>query len=161
MRMIGFALFVMLAGTATAAPTTAVDARAGIEAFNRAFDQATRKMDNTAALALWEDDGVSLLPNTAPIVGKKAIAGFFDTVSRQLADAHMQSFEDHCTDIQISGDLASEWCLEHQIVTFANGKPPFDGRGKMLLVLHRGSDVRWRLRQEMWNQAVTPASGSR
>jgi len=146
-----FALFLVCAVSAHAA---ANNDRAGVEAFNRAFDQATRSMNNTATLALWEDDGVSLLPGTAPIVGKQAIAQFIDRVTRQMPRAHMQSFEDHCSDIQVSGDLASEWCEEHQVVTFANGKPPFDGRGKMLLVLHRGSDGHWRLRQEMWNQAA-------
>lgn len=159
MRTIGYAsLVLLLAGSARAAPVTTADARSGIEAFNRAFDQATRNMDNAATVALWEDDGVSLLPSTAPIVGKKAIATFMDDVLRQLPGAHMKSFEDHCFDIQISGDLASEWCQEHQFVTFADGKPPFDGRGKMLLVLHRGADGQWRLRQEMWNQAIAPAS---
>ena len=29
----------------------------------------------------------------------------------------------------------------------------FDGLRKMSLVLHRGTDGVWRLRQEMWNQA--------
>ncbi|MEO7149904.1 MAG: nuclear transport factor 2 family protein [Rhodanobacteraceae bacterium] len=159
MRTIGCALFVLLLTCgASAAPSTTVDARVGVEAFNRAFDHATRDMDNAATLALWEDDGVSLLPSTAPIVGKRAIAKFMDDVLRQLPGARMKSFEDRCFDIQISGDLASEWCQEHQVVTFANGKPPFDGRGKMLLVLHRGGDGQWRLQQEMWNQAaVEPA----
>ena len=137
--------------------TAQAGAPADIAAFNRAFDQATRTMDNAATLALWENDGVSLLPSTPPIVGKQAIARFMDNVTRELRGAHMKSFEDHCSDIQVSGDLASEWCIEHQVVVFADGKPPFDGRGKMLLVLHRGSDGHWRLRQEMWNQAAAAA----
>ena len=148
---------VLLLGVATA-QAGAAGMPAGIAAFNRAFDQATRTMDNAATLALWEDDGVSLLPSTPPIVGKQAIARFMEDVTRQLRGAHMKSFEDHCSDIQVSGDLASEWCEEHQVVAFADGKRPFDGRGKMLLVLHRGSDGRWRLRQEMWNQAAAPAT---
>ncbi|MEO6966914.1 MAG: nuclear transport factor 2 family protein [Rhodanobacteraceae bacterium] len=155
MRTVLRALVFFFVCGAHAAPTDAVNSRAGVDAFNRAFDQATRNMDNAATLALWEDNGVSLLPSTAPIIGKKAIATFMDDVLRQLPGAHMKSFEDRCFDIQISGDLASEWCQEHQVVTFNDGKPPFDGRGKMLLVLHRGAEGHWRLRQEMWNQAAT------
>ena len=41
-----------------------------IDAFNRALAAATRSMDNAALLALWDDDGISLLPSTKPIVGK-------------------------------------------------------------------------------------------
>ena len=127
---------------------------AGVEAFNQAFDAATRHMDNAATLALWEDDGVSLLPSTAPIVGKPAIAKFMAAVMASIPDGHMQSFDSACFDISVSGDWASEWCTEHQLVQFASGKPPFEGWGKLLLVLHRGSDGKWRLKTEMWNQAL-------
>jgi ketosteroid isomerase-like protein len=128
-------------------------ARAGVERFNRAFADATRRMDNAASLALWEDDGVSLLPGTKPIVGRRAIGEFMTSVTSQFPGAHMRSFESECFDITISGDWASEWCTEHQVVDLPDGRPPFDGRGKMLLVLHRGADGAWRLSREMWNQA--------
>ena len=129
-------------------------ADAGIEEFNRALVQATTHMDNAAALALWEDDGITLLPQTKPIIGKKAIAKFLDEVSAQLAGARMEKFEMKCFDIEVTKDSASEWCEEHQHVMLPDGKPPFDGRGKMLLVLHRGADGKWRLRREMWNEGV-------
>ena len=38
------------------------------------------------------------------------------------------------------------------------GKPPFDGWGKMLLVLHKGADGKWRVKQEMWNQGLAPGA---
>ena len=137
-----------------AAATT--DARAGIATFNRAFAQSTRTMDNRAALALWEDDGISLLPSTPPIMGKNAIGKFLDDFHKKYPGARMRAFESQCFDIQVSGNLATEWCTEHQLVKLSPDKPPFDGHGKMLLVLHRDKDGRWRLRQEMWNQAVAP-----
>jgi ketosteroid isomerase-like protein len=132
--------------------------QAGVEAFNQAFGAATRRMDNAAILALWTDDGVSLLPSTPPIVGKKAIGAFLDAVMAQLSGAHMETFEMQCRDITISGALAAEWCTEHQIVRLAGDKPPFEGWGKMLLVLRRDDDGRWRLKTEMWNQALAPGA---
>lgn len=122
-----------------------------VEAFNRSLSEATTRMDNTAMLALWEDDGVSLLPAAAPISGKPRIAQFLAGVSAQFPHARMQSFNLHCFDIETSGDWASEWCLEHQVVMLAQGRPVFDGRGKMLLVLHRERDHAWRIHSEMWN----------
>jgi len=127
------------------------EARAGIAAFNQALDDATRRMDNAASLALWEEDGISLLPQTKPIIGKKAIAVLLDSVMAQLAGAKMTFFESECFDIEVAGDWAAEWCTEHQVVALGDGKT-FEGRGKMLFVLHR-SDGKWRIKREMWNQA--------
>jgi ketosteroid isomerase-like protein len=137
----------VIAQTATPSP------RAEIEAFNRRFEDATMRMDNAATLSLWADEGISLLPSTEPIVGKAAISAFLDRVTSEIKGAKMEKFELECFAIEASGDLASEWCNEHQIVLMPGGKPPFDGRGRMLLVLRKGRDGRWLLLREMWNQA--------
>jgi ketosteroid isomerase-like protein len=78
------------------------------------------------------------MPSTAPSRARRA-----------ESDSH---------DVHISGDWASEWCTEHQIVALPSGKPPFNGYGKMLLVLRRGADGAWRIREEMWNYALAPDS---
>ena len=131
-------------------------ARTEIDAFNRVLANATRHMDNAATIVLWDNDGVSLLPSTKPIVGKTEIAQFMQKVMAQMPDGHMKQFDLACFDIEVSGNWASEWCQEHQIVVFSGGKPQFEGWGKMLLVLHRDSGGGWRLKREMWNQALAP-----
>lgn len=134
--------------------TTATPAvQQSIDRFNHALESATRNMDNAATLALWDDDGVSLLPSTPPIAGKPALGKFLDEVTAKFPGAHMESFEMECHTIDASGDSASEWCSEHQVVRFADGKPTFDGRGTMLLVLHRNRGGEWRIKAEMWNPA--------
>ena len=129
---------------------------AEIARFNHALEEATRAMKNAAVLALWDDDGVSLLPGQAPLVGKKAIGRFFDDVTAKMPGAKMVTFELQCYDVRVEGRTATEWCSEHQVVQFADGKPPFDGHGNMLLVLHKGDDGVWRLRAEMWNAGEPP-----
>ena len=52
--------------------------------FNQKLADATRHMDNAATLALWADDGVSLLPDASPLLGKPAIAAFMDRVTASL-----------------------------------------------------------------------------
>jgi ketosteroid isomerase-like protein len=143
-----------LAPTPTATATTASDGRAGVVAFNRALIDAMRRMDNTAIVALWEDDGVTLLPGAKPVLGKRAIVTMLEEIARKYPAARMKSFEMECAGIEIEGDVAHEYCDEHQIVELGTGEPPFDGRGKMLFVLHRGADGVWRLRREMWNEGA-------
>lgn len=127
--------------------------RAEIEAFNHRLEDATLRMDNAATMELWAEDGVSLMPSAKPVVGKAAIGAFLENMTLQLKGARMEKFELNCEGIEVAGDLATEWCSEHQVVQLGNGKPPFDGRGRMLLVLRRGGDGRWRMLREMWNQA--------
>ncbi len=141
-----------------AGETNLAAARDGIDAFNRALGEAANKMDNAAMLALWEDDGVSLLPQTAPITGKKEIAKFLDGVMAGMPGAKMLELESQCFDVEIDGPWASEWCTEHQKVDLGPGKAPFEGFGKMLFVLHRGGDGTWRIKREMWNQGLAPSS---
>ena len=148
-----------LADAVAAPPPAAAPARAGIEAFNRALIDATTRMDNAATLSLWEEDGIALLPLTKPSVGRKAIAAFLDETMAQLSSARMEKFEMSCHDIEVSGDWASEWCVEHQRVQMGGDKPAFEGSGVILLVLHRGTDGKWRMKREMWNQAAPAAPG--
>jgi len=153
MRKILIFPLLLAAALPTIAQTMPLSPRAEIEAFNRKLEDATRRMDNAAIVALWADDGISLLPSTNPIVGKAAIAAFIDSVTTQIKGAKMEKYELECFAIDVSGDIASEWCSEHQVVVMPGDKPPFNGRGKMLLVLRRGLDGKWRLQREMWNQA--------
>lgn len=121
MRMRKFLLFPLLLAAAlpAIAQTMPLSSRAEIEAFNRKFEDATRQMDNAAIVALWADDGISLLPSTKPIVGKEAIAAFIDSVTAQIKGAKMEKYELECFAIDVSGDVASEWCSEHQVVVYA------------------------------------------
>ena len=120
-----------------------------IAAFNKEFTEAVLHMDDAAILGLWEDDGVSLLPGEAPVVGKRAIAKVLERARGLAPGAKVQVQEDDCHDAELFGDFASEWCTTHQVVDLGGGKK-WEGRGRMLLVLHRGQDGRWRIRREMW-----------
>lgn len=140
---------VLSIGVARRPVAQGADDRAQIAALNTAIESATRHMDNAASLALWADDGVSLTPNANALVGKPAIAAFFETVMKQIAGATMTSFEMRCFDITIARPLATEWCVEHQVVLLAD-KTTFDGWGKIGFVLRRGADGKWQLKQETW-----------
>ena len=62
------------------------------------------QMDNAGTVALWAEDGVSLLPDTAPIVGKKSIAGFMDKVTTNSAGYCVSKEEIEWRNPRVSGD---------------------------------------------------------
>jgi uncharacterized protein (TIGR02246 family) len=141
------------AGRTSAGPDSA---KKEIEAFNQKFTDAHLKMDHAAIVGMWAEDGVSLLPETAPMVGKKTIAKFIEDVDARMPGYHMQKFEIEFQGIEANGEWASEWAAEHQIVEAPAGKENFEGYGKMLLVLHKEADGNWRITREMWNQGQKP-----
>jgi len=130
--------------------------RKEIDAFNAKFLAAHLKMDTPTILGMWADDGVSLLPETAPMVGKAEITKFLTGVTGQLKGWRIEKMELDFQGIEVSGDWASEWALEHPVVRPPDDRPVSDGRGKMLLVLHREPDGNWKVKREMWNQGMKP-----
>jgi len=130
--------------------------RKEIEAFNKKFVELHLRMDTAGVLALWAEDGVDLMPGEAPMIGKKTIVAWVEAVVSKMPGYKMEKEEMEFHDIQVSGDWASEWATEHQVVRPPDGKPPIEGYGKMALVLHREANGEWKVKQEMWNAAPRP-----
>ena len=142
------ALYLLLATIGSVAQDAA---RAEIERFNRSFDAAVLHMDNAAVIALWAEDGTTLLPGMAPLSGRSNIAKWMDDITAKMPGYKVTKQEDTYHDIQVSGDWASEWATTVQVVQPPDGKPPIETHGKLLLVLHKEKDGNWRIKQEMWN----------
>ena len=134
----------------------AANALQEIAAFNQRFTDATLHMDMPGLEALWADDGVSLLPGPAPLVGKPALSRFLDDVVAQMPGYKVTRHENDFHDIRVSGDWASEWATTHQIVQPPGDKPAIEIWGKVLLVLHR-EPTGWKIEREMWTHTDPPA----
>lgn len=153
-RGVGLALVVgALAMAAFVLGVRAASTKDEIDAFNKRYVEMHLKMDTAGIFGSWAEDGVSLMPGEAPLIGKKAIVAWVENILSQMPGYKVVKEEIDFHDIQISGDWASEWGNEHQEVQPPDGKPVIDSRGKMALVLHREANGEWKVRQEMWNQA--------
>jgi ketosteroid isomerase-like protein len=130
--------------------------RSEIDAFNKNYIAAHLKMDNAAVLAMWADDGVSLLPQMPPLKGKQTIGNFFNEAVSRLGGYHMKTMEIDFQQIQPMHDWAYEWGLEHQVLESSEGKTTVEGRGNILLILHKNGGGEWKIQQEMWNAAAKP-----
>ena len=121
-----------------------------LEEFNRKFRENILNTDHGAMLAMWSEDGVDLMPGEAPLLGKTAIAAWLKGIETSGPGSRVSLEELEFHDLQVSGDWASEWANEHQIVQ-TPGKPAIEGYGKIALVLHSEKTGQWSIKQEMWN----------
>jgi ketosteroid isomerase-like protein len=53
--------------------------------------------------------------------------------------------------IQVFGDIAYERGFNRQKIEFPPPKKPFEGGGKILLILKRQGDGSWKIALESWN----------
>ena len=132
------------------------DGRSEINAFNKKFMELHLKMDTPAIMAMWAEDGVDLMQGEAPILGRKTITAWVEDILSKNPGYKVTKEEMEFHDIQVCGDWATEWATEHQVAKAPEGKPDFDGHGKMALVLHREPGGAWKIKQEMWNASPKP-----
>ena len=90
--------------------------RKEVEAFNKRYVELHLKMDTAGVLALWAEDGVDLMPGEAPMIGKKTIVTWVQDIVSKMPGYKVTKQEMEFHDIQVSGDWASEWATEHQVV---------------------------------------------
>jgi ketosteroid isomerase-like protein len=145
--------FVLIALSTSAASGQAAHTKDDLEKFNNHFRELHLKMDTAGIFALWADDGVDLMPGEAPVTGKKVIQAWVEDILMKMPGYKVTKEEMEFHDIQVSGNWASEWALEHQVVQPPDGKEPIETWGKLALVLHRELNGEWRITQEMWNAA--------
>jgi len=137
----GLALFV-------AAPVVAQDARAAIEAGNRAFEAAMRKGDGAAVAALYTAQA-QLLPFGSDVVsGTPAIAKFWQgVIDSGIGGGSLKTLE-----VESHGGTA------HEVGSYALQ----DKAGKALdhgkyVVIWKQEGGRWKLHRDIWTSSVPPA----
>jgi uncharacterized protein (TIGR02246 family) len=146
---LGLGLAFVLAFTAHG--KTRADAKTEVNAFNEKFRAAHERMDTPGILGMWSETGVSLLPETAPLVGKMAVTKFMTNAIANLAGYKELKVEMDFHDVRVCSDWATEWAIEHQVIQPPDGTPAIDHWGKFALVLRKEADGSWKVQQEMWN----------
>ena len=154
--LVAAVLFLGLGGARMSARNSTIDARSEIDAFNKKFVELHLKMDTPGIMAMWAEGGVDLMQDEAPIVGRKTITVWVENVLSKNPGYKVTKEEMEFHDIQVCGDWATEWATEHQVAQAPEGKPNFEGYGKMALVLHREASGEWKIKQEMWNASPKP-----
>jgi ketosteroid isomerase-like protein len=132
------------------------DTKTEVTTFNERFRAAHERMDTPGILGMWSETGVSLLPETAPVVGKAAVTKLMMNAMGGLAGYKELKVEMDFHDVRVCGEWATEWAVEHQVIQPPDRKPVIDHWGKFALILHKDADGVWRVQQEMWNSTAKP-----
>lgn len=114
---------------------------AGVRQGMAAFKEAFNKQD-AASLAMAFTEEATLMPPNMPLLkGRAGIQSFWKTgFTRGVSHIEKTPVE-----IQVLGDTAIE--MSHYVVTVAERKV----QGKDILVWQRGTDGRWRITADIWN----------
>lgn len=108
-------------------------------------DAAAAKVNDVETLAsLWTNDGVLLLPRSAPVVGITAIRQLLEQQKQQSAAIVTLAYVENWTERRIAGDDAYEWGNVSFSAKLPNGKE-VSQTGYAIRVLRRQMDGSWKI----------------
>jgi uncharacterized protein (TIGR02246 family) len=146
------ATLLVFAGSCSRPPRgDATAARAGIDSTNQEFTKALAGHDAKALSLLYTEDAKLLPPNAEPVLGRDAIAKFWESV----LELPIQSIALETIDVYGAGDEV----MEEGRYTLFGSKGETIETGKSLVVW-RKTESGWRLYRDMWSSnapAIAPA----
>ncbi len=140
MRRTGTVLLALLAGAG--AVSAAEDARAAIEAVDKAFCAAMGRSDAAAIAALYTTTAEVLPPGSEAVQGREAIRKIFQAG----LDAGQKELTLTTLEVEAHGDTA------HEVGTWtARGKDGAILDSGKYLVIWKNEGGQWRLHRHIWN----------
>ena len=132
--------------------------RAGIQKLQDRDIAASMAYDVEALTALWTEDGVLLIPQHAPIVGKEALRAFYEQQRDAMANVEVTAYEEQWQEVRIVGDYAYQWGQIHGRTRKGQGKDETSTVVNALRILKRDEDGAWKVARAIWNEARTATS---
>ncbi len=118
-----------------------------IDALFASWREATSRGDVATLLSLVTEDAEFWMPGTPAVKGREAIRTMYERFIGAFKIE--QEFEE--TERIVAGDYAFIRGIEHNIVTPRGGEP-VNVLQRAFMILHRGTDGRWRFARGMTNR---------
>lgn len=116
-------------------------------------DAAAAKINDVETLAsLWADDGVLIMPMSAPLVGRQAIRAMLEQQKQQSRGVETLAYDENWRERRIAGDQCFEWGTITVKLKSPNGKEATQ-TAYLARLLVRGEDGTWRFARAI----ATPA----
>src|SRR5581483_1641186 len=128
--------------------------RTGIEDLHRRDQAATLSGDPHALADLWTKYAVRMEPGGPAEVSRAALVAVDSREWKLLPKgAGTLTYRPDIRDVQIHDDWAVEWGYVDSTYRVSAKSNPIALHGKLLRVLHRDADGKWRFSHVMWNDA--------
>jgi ketosteroid isomerase-like protein len=141
--------------------------RHATEAENREAIEQLHQDDIAGSLAFdvdkltgtWDDEIVSLPPNSKPIAGKTANVVFLESQQKAMASVEILGFEETWDEVRILGEYAYEYGSLRSRVRQQNAKDETPLEFNVMRVLKKQPSGAWKVYRTIWNDR-RPAAGS-
>lgn len=140
-------------------PSAAEQQRQATEAEDREAIEQLHQDDIAGSLAFdideltgtWDDEIVSMPPNSKPIVGKAANHEFLESQRKAMTNVEILAYEETWDEVRVMGDYAYEYGTIHSRVRQANAKEETPLDYNVMRVLKKQPSGAWKVYRTIWN----------
>lgn len=148
------------------APSVAEQQRQATEAEDREAIEQLHQDDIAGSLAFdidklastWDDEIISMPPNSKPIVGMAANHAFLESQRKAMANVEILAYEENWDEVRVMGDYAYEYGTIKSRIRQANAKDETPLEYNVMRVLKKQPSGAWKIYRTIWNDRNPPAA---
>lgn len=126
-----------------------------IEELDHRDIEASKSQCYSTLIDLWTDDGVALPPGENPVIGKQALQTWLE--GNRDTDYRITRYFHHFEERKIIGEWAFEWGTYDSAAEQVGGGESIEATGKLMRILKRQPDGRWKVARAIWNNDPRPS----
>lgn len=130
--------------------TEAVD-REAIEQLHQEDIAGSLAFDIDKLTGTWDDEIVSMPPNSKPIVGKAANHDFLEAQRKSMVNVEILAYEETWDEVRTMGDYAYEYGTIRSRIRQANAKEETPLEYNVMRVLKKQPSGTWKVYRTIWN----------
>ncbi len=138
--------------------TTEAEDRQAIEELHQDDITGNLAFDVDKLTGTWDDEIVSMPPNSKPIVGKAANHDFLQSQQKAMANVEILGYEETWDEVRILGDYAYEYGTIRSRIRQPNAQQETPLAYNILRVLKKQPSGAWKVYRTIWNSQNAPAA---
>ncbi len=144
----------ILAGCHSAPPRDPGSAEdyAAIERMHEKDEQAARDQDFDALRTVLSRDVVLMPPGQRAVRGRSEWDSSVRSMRDTMTGVEILEYEQFFEEVRVIGDYAFEWGTVVGTIRPPEGGEPVQIAQKLMRILKRGDDGKWRVHRSMWNE---------